>query len=204
MTQQVGYWRGGRDTDSRFPNPQDFIDASWDTKERAEIIRRLKLSTIHKGWMGYSGCRICDLSTNGTTCRMFDGTWVFPEGYVHYIEAHQVKPPQAFIDYVMNLPQDLMGELKAHQDTTSDILRTWKPRMGGVGRPEGYCKHEPDNSSSRGFKCVRGNSTYHGQCQWAAHSQGDELEAESKRHAQALVDLGVNIVGTRHEWVLER
>ena len=50
-------------------------------------------------WRGYSTCRICGLSPNGSTC-IADDTFVWPEGFAHYIEEHSVRPPQEFIDHV--------------------------------------------------------------------------------------------------------
>jgi hypothetical protein len=30
-----------------------------------------------------------------------DGVFVWPEGYAHYIEKHDVKPPREFIEHVL-------------------------------------------------------------------------------------------------------
>ena len=53
--------------------------------------------------MGYSPCRLCDFEFNGTA-DFHDpvGMFYWPEGYAHYVEFHDVKPPQDLIDYMLN------------------------------------------------------------------------------------------------------
>jgi hypothetical protein len=29
-----------------------------------------------------------------------DGIWLYPEGFLHYVRRHAVKPPQEFLDHV--------------------------------------------------------------------------------------------------------
>ncbi len=106
-----------------FPDPHQWVDDSWDEDERkmiADYIRkpprkyRLEFlaeeldeqgdkkiihTTIFENWMGFSYCRMCRLRPNGTVC-IADDAYVWPEGFVHYLEEHNVKPPQMFIDHV--------------------------------------------------------------------------------------------------------
>lgn len=93
----IGYWWSKEEP--HFPLPKHFITHSWNAKERSLVINYLKQAEFYEGWMGESDCRICH-SSNGAT-DLSDGTYVFPEGFVHYIEAHGVKPDQEFIDYVI-------------------------------------------------------------------------------------------------------
>jgi hypothetical protein len=80
--------------------PGDVIDLTWDASERAKVVKYLKAGKVFMGWMGYSWCRLCaetepprDPSENqlrdweclGSTDR-FDGKFVWPEGYAHYVE----------------------------------------------------------------------------------------------------------------------
>jgi len=99
---QVGYWResglaGLLDQRAR---PEDCVDESWSRDERAAVLEYLhSRGRVHDLWMGYSQCRICGVE-NG--CHdMTDGTYVWPSGYVHYIEQHGVKPPEHFIAHVV-------------------------------------------------------------------------------------------------------
>ena len=93
----VGYWKCYYKPD--LPDPHDFIDKSWDHKEKSLIIKFLKNGKVKDAWMGSSECRICGIR-NGSEC-LINGNYVYPSGYVHYIEEHNVKPPQQFIDSVL-------------------------------------------------------------------------------------------------------
>lgn len=105
----IGYWAGSHDPDSdeyahkghELPWPADFIDPSWDHEEQQRVVGYLANGTCLVGWKGYSWCRI-----GREKCRvsgaydMTDGTYVWPEGFAHYVEVHKVKPPQEFIDHL--------------------------------------------------------------------------------------------------------
>lgn len=106
----VGYWRGlpkksffGNKTIIDYPDlpdVNDFIDPKWDSTEKEKVISYiLDKGKIVNRCMGWSDCRICGIR-NGSNC-CGDGKWVWPEGFVHYLEIHNVKPPQEFIDYVI-------------------------------------------------------------------------------------------------------
>lgn len=94
----VGYWKSRYELD--LPNVLDFVDSSWSGLEKESVIKYLRNGQVVKRYRGYSNCRICE-KLNGTTCHG-DGTWQWPEGFLHYIIDHGVKPPQEFIDYCLN------------------------------------------------------------------------------------------------------
>lgn len=101
----LGYWKDkwNRKGEYRYPSlpdPHDFIDKSWDKKERDAVIAYLKSGKRNSSWMGFSTCRICGIH-NGTQC-LTDGTYIWPQGFAHYVEQHYVKPPQEFIDHVLS------------------------------------------------------------------------------------------------------
>lgn len=94
---------------SNFPNPEgypaakDCVDAAWEEAERHTVIAYMDgvgVDGIVASYRGMSLCRICG-TRNGST-DISDGAYVWPSGYTHYLEAHTVKPPQAFIDHVLN------------------------------------------------------------------------------------------------------
>lgn len=96
---RVGFWQG---SDSpALPHPIEFVDATWSAAERAAVATYLKsrVERVITGWRGYSHCRICGCS-NGSE-DLSDHVYLWPSGYVHYIESHNVRPPQAFIDHVL-------------------------------------------------------------------------------------------------------
>ena len=106
---KIGYWRDKEDKktsiEKDLPYPTEFIDKDWNKKERQVIIDYLKKGEVVERWKGYSTCRICEKYNNGSRC-LGDGQYQWPEGYAHYIETHDVKPPQEFIEWV------LKGEMK--------------------------------------------------------------------------------------------
>ena len=96
-----GFWKS--DTEPSFPDPQALVDAAWDSAERERVLSYLEASyytPIFQG--GPSWCRFgcsprpADIGTQDLT----DGTWVFPEGFVHYVRSHDLKPPAEFLDHV--------------------------------------------------------------------------------------------------------
>lgn len=101
-----GFWSGGAYEDSAsYPKPVA-SDKSW--KGRKVFMGSLKSvetnlkTTIVKVYKGYSTCRVCDLR-NG--CNEFQATalgvtWVWPEGFSHYVEAHNVRPSLAFQEFI--------------------------------------------------------------------------------------------------------
>ena len=96
----------------RLPDPRDCVDTHWrDTAmgrvEFASVLAHLRSGRTHEAFYGYSWCRICHRNDNGTK-DLTDGTYVWPEGYAHYIEAHGVKPPQDFIEHVMSKAGDFV------------------------------------------------------------------------------------------------
>jgi len=101
----LGYWKDKWNREGRYrypslPDPHDYIDKSWSKGERATIIKHLQAGEYYRRWMGRSECRICGKS-NGSCC-LTDGTYIWPQGFAHYIEKHYVKPPQEFIDHVLS------------------------------------------------------------------------------------------------------
>jgi hypothetical protein len=96
---EVGYWARPADLWRRFPLVDDFIDPAWSPTERAKVIQYLLRGRRHEAYMGMSTCRLCD-QDNGCL-DLTDGVYVWPDGLVHYVRDHAVKPPQAFVDHVL-------------------------------------------------------------------------------------------------------
>lgn len=80
------------------PHPSNFVDEEWDKEEKKMVADYLnKAGTLIK-WKGFSTCRMCD-KRNGTTC-VGDDRFIWPKGFAHYIEEHNVRPPREFVDHV--------------------------------------------------------------------------------------------------------
>jgi len=93
----IGYWYNKHQAD--LPDPHNFVDPNWDQIERNAIIQHLNEGRVVARWRGWSSCRFCG-QRNGSCC-LSDGTYVWPQGFAHYLEAHDVKPPDEFINHVL-------------------------------------------------------------------------------------------------------
>src|SRR5262249_21234053 len=115
----IGYWRSTREPD--WPDPQDFVDDSWDPEERDLVARYLE-SGASPPWMqcGPSWCRICSSDPleridqdrmnqaervrssgdfNGTG-EWTDGVYLWPEGLSYYVREHAVHLPVVIIEHI--------------------------------------------------------------------------------------------------------
>lgn len=97
----IGYWHN-RDN-PHYPDPAWFVDETWGINERNKVIAHLQTATyMPYACGGGSWCRFrCGEKSVGSR-ELTDGVYVWPEGYIHYVQLHQVKPPQQFIDHVLS------------------------------------------------------------------------------------------------------
>jgi hypothetical protein len=99
----VGYWCDPDDPKTAMlPDPHDMIDASWDPAERNRVVAYLRAGRELYAFRGSSWCRFrCGVSSRRMGYRdLTDGEYVWPEGFAHYVKAHGVKPPAAFLAHV--------------------------------------------------------------------------------------------------------
>jgi hypothetical protein len=99
MSGMVGFWYSAYDTTfpKPIPNPEPW-DGQYQFSLKLKKIENSGDVTIRR-YRGSSRCRICDIS-NGSWEFQCDG-WVWPEGFLHYVDEHNVKPSEEFICYVM-------------------------------------------------------------------------------------------------------
>ena len=95
----IGYWKSASTGESEYPMPQDYVDESWNETERYAVALYLSAGRVTNRWKGLSTCRICG-KMNGSTC-LSDGTFIWPQGFAHYIEEHGVRPPDEFVQHIM-------------------------------------------------------------------------------------------------------
>jgi hypothetical protein len=100
----VGYWSRSPD-DPTLPYPQA-RPSPW--AGQANFVTRLKATeedirahrtgtlTAYRGW---SMCRLCQVP-NGNE-EFEHGGFRWPSGFLHYVEAHNVRPPDAFMDAIL-------------------------------------------------------------------------------------------------------
>jgi hypothetical protein len=101
----IGFWAGPGEHPS-LPDPKTLVDKVWRQSGEASIILTyLRQRGIKKA--NYRGCSSC----RWEGCQyhkkplgswdMTDGYFVWPEGYIHYVDHHAVKPPEHFITAVL-------------------------------------------------------------------------------------------------------
>jgi hypothetical protein len=90
--------------DSEYPNrprPEDHIDTTWDEFERGKVSVYLERGlTIGAPLDGDGVCSLCGEKMYRGFIKT-DGTYVWRSGLSHYVYDHCVRPPQQFIDHVV-------------------------------------------------------------------------------------------------------
>jgi hypothetical protein len=123
---RIGYWTQAA-TDPKTDGllwPEDCVDLSWDVSERSEVAAYLgeTLPEEEIQYNGISWCRFCR-KPNGS-CDFGDGTYIWPQGYAHYVVVHGVKPPQEFIDHVLSASSMISYPVK--EPPVQDVMRLGK------------------------------------------------------------------------------
>jgi hypothetical protein len=98
----VGYWRDPDypEETADLPEPEDLVDPTWDPAERAEVVAYLRRGEPHRLFFGFARCRFgCPKGGMGNR-DLTDGVYAWPEGFAHYVETHDVKPPEPFLAHV--------------------------------------------------------------------------------------------------------
>jgi hypothetical protein len=126
----LGYWFM-RGSDPTLPLPQRFVDPAWSRDERAAVLAYLRSGRVWRSFMGCSYCRICGQEDRAMGCAdLTDGEWVWPEGLAHYVEQHDVRLPQEFVDTVLAAPAAPRAE-----DGEAMDMSWWME----LGRARGAC-----------------------------------------------------------------
>jgi len=131
----IGYWKGNGQRG--WPDPRDFVDASWSADERCEVAGYLSNGTVVVEFAGLSPCRFCG-QHNGHR-EFTDGTYQWPEGLAHYLWVHEVRLPVAVVAHIKSRLAGFEGgglDCKwwrtAHIDlgaATSTPPYTWRERL---------------------------------------------------------------------------
>lgn len=112
----IGYWHSIFEPE--FPDPAWFVDEHWHTTEKQMVIRHLSQAHPLIDWTGKSWCRFRCGNVEMGSADLTDGAYIFPQGLVHYLEAHLVKLPEEFIRHVQEYkPTDIPVGLEHGQIT---------------------------------------------------------------------------------------
>jgi hypothetical protein len=105
-----GYWYDG--TSLIFPKPKQEKTKDSEFIEKFKKVMELRSNKnfepkmIDTSYRGFSSCRLCDNSYNGSHEYDFEydnNRYYFPEGYLHYLEKHNVHPSDVFRRIVLDI-----------------------------------------------------------------------------------------------------
>lgn len=111
----IGYWYS--DTESHLPDPAWFVVEDYDEEEKRKVIKYLQQSKVVARYRGSSWCRFrCKKEVPGST-DLSDGVYIFPSGLVHYIENHNIRLPNEFLNSILD--KELISSKNQSQQTYS-------------------------------------------------------------------------------------
>jgi|GEM_PF-1699449 len=94
---RIGYWIESLD-DDQFLAPQEVAEKlAPDMVEK--VVSYLQAGKPYEQYRGFSWCRFscgCPSDQMGSA-ELTNGYWIWPEGLIHYVEAHRVDLPEAFL-----------------------------------------------------------------------------------------------------------
>ena len=112
----LGWWFDDH-APGHWPRPQLLV-SPWPAGERAAVLHYLRAGKLLVAYTGRSHCRFACGERDMGSCDLTDGTFVWPEGLVHYVERHDVRLPEHFVAQVVardaviapfELPQESFG-----------------------------------------------------------------------------------------------
>ncbi|KAG6950043.1 hypothetical protein JG688_00014358 [Phytophthora aleatoria] len=117
MLRELGFWchedelSSAKPLDANRPNPLYLVDDAWLAECDPALLKTIEWfltrAFVESHELAYSFCRFpnCSLALEQPrvmgACTMTDGVYCWPEGYWHYVSHHHVKPPQEFLDHVL-------------------------------------------------------------------------------------------------------
>ena len=105
----IGYWFTEL-APSEYPRPQALV-GRWTPAQRAAVVTHLQNGVVFERYRGFSYCRFgCGIEPRELgNCDLFDGTWVWPSGLAHYVEKHNVRLPDVFVEHVKRVARSGRG-----------------------------------------------------------------------------------------------
>lgn len=110
MRHREGYWYEGSPEEGGIYLPKPIANEKpW--KGQCVFLKALdkvenggREITRSRHYKGCSPCRCCDEERNGSgefICTALKSEWVWPSGFRHYIEVHNVRPSVAFQEFIL-------------------------------------------------------------------------------------------------------
>lgn len=103
VVMREGFWTNGKADTANFPKAVA-RKTSWPGKEVfLNALAYVERHASTKSFKGWSDCRCCGKKNGSAEHKRtkFGVTFVWPSGFSHYIEEHNIRPSLAFQDWVM-------------------------------------------------------------------------------------------------------
>ena len=135
MLKAVGFWITSL-ADEDLPAPQELVgELPWEV--RMTLGRYLTNGLHLVQSRGYSWCRFeCGIKDSGMgSWDLTDGTWVWPQGLAHYVDAHGVVLPEEFVTQALSGAAPVMPDPRQ----TYDFIpwTTWSSERRSLAFREG-------------------------------------------------------------------
>jgi hypothetical protein len=119
MLRELGFWCSEQELktkegpDASRPNPLVLVDDAWFAECPPALLKTIEWyltrgALVESHELAYSYCRFpgCSSALEEPrimgACTMTDGVYCWPEAYWHYVGHHHVKPPQEFVDHLLD------------------------------------------------------------------------------------------------------
>ncbi len=127
----IGYWRSSYEPN--WPDPAWFVDELLTKSEISMTVEYLKQGTyLPYAAGGYSWCRFCCDDMRLGNREQTDGKFLWPEKLWHYVECHNVRLPEEFVNEVIKNEQiPVLQETKLLPPNTLTIDSQWWKNQKG-------------------------------------------------------------------------
>ena len=139
MLKELGFWCSNEEllhdndpVDSDRPNPLLLVDDGWFADCPPALLTTIEWYLTHafveSHELAYSFCRFstCTLALEQPrvmgACTLTDGVYCWPEGYWHYVSHHHVKPPQDFLNHLVDRYDTIAEMTKKARDEKKLLL----------------------------------------------------------------------------------
>lgn len=100
ILRREGFWTASMMLKGKLPFPVPYNNV-WPGKHKfLRALKKIQNVAEVNHYRGWSTCRICS-KHNGSTEYEYKG-WVWPEGFMHYVSTHNVRPSLAFQEFIIN------------------------------------------------------------------------------------------------------
>ena len=93
-----GYWKS--EWEPELPHPEEYAGEGYEADVLVLLKSYLSNATLVLQAEGTSWCRFDCGEKDMGRCDYSDGTYLWPEGLIHYIQAHQVCLPEDFLQHI--------------------------------------------------------------------------------------------------------